>query len=694
MQATTPNRNRRRLAVCCAACAALHSGVLPAAGVPTARDGLEEIVVTAQRMTLVGQSASASEGIVLGEQLANRPTLRPAELLEAVPGLVVTQHTGDGKANQYFLRGFNLDHGTDFATYVDGIPINLPTHAHGQGYLDLNFLIPELVDTIAYRKGPYYADEGNFSAAGAAHISYRKRVAEPFVTVGAGENGYYRALGAASPRLGPGDMLLAVEYNHNDGPWERPENYRKVAGLARYGVERDTRAWSVTGMAYDGDWNSSDQVPLRAVRAGAIPRFGAVDQTTGGNTHRYSVSGEGWGDAGDGRLHGNAYAVDYALELVSNFTYFTDPTRGDQFEQFENRRYYGGALAWDRPQPAFGRDGNLQVGLQVRFDDIAPVALYRTQERERWDTVREDDVEQWSYGLYASHDLRWTPWLRSELGLRFDQFHFDVDSSLPVNSGTADDSIVSPKLAIVLGPWADTEYFVNVGRGFHSNDARGTTIRIDPNDGVTEVDRVSPLVAATGYEVGLRSAAIRGVQLAAALWHLELDSELVFSGDGGTTEPSRASEREGIELGIFYVPIDWLLIDADLAWTRARYTDPDPAGDRIPNAVESVASLGLTVNRSQGWFGGARLRYFGPAPLIEDNSARSDSTMVVNLEAGYHVTRQFRIVGELFNVFDSSDNDITYFYESRLPGEPANVADFHFHPVEPRTVRVAATLSF
>jgi hypothetical protein len=694
MQASSSNRKRRLGAACCVALLAAQPALLRAAGVPTARDGLEEIVVTAQRMTLAGQSASASEGIVLADQLVNRPTLRPAELLEVVPGLVVTQHTGDGKANQYFLRGFNLDHGTDFATYVDGIPINLPTHAHGQGYLDLNFLIPEMVETIAYRKGPYYADEGNFSAAGAAHVAYRRRVAAPFVTVGAGENGYYRALGAASPRLGPGDLLLAAEYDHNDGPWERPENYRKLAGLARYSVGDDARGWSLTGMAYDGDWNSSDQVPLRAVRSGEIPRFGAVDQTTGGNTHRYSLSGEGWRDLAGGRLRGNAYAVDYALELLSNFTYWTDPARGDQFEQFEERMYYGGALAWERPNAVGGLDGNLHVGLQLRYDDIDPVALYRTQSRERWDTVREDVVEQWSYGLYASQDLRWTPWLRTELGLRFDQFHFDVDSSLPVNSGTADDSIVSPKLAVVLGPWADTEYFVNFGRGFHSNDARGTTIRVDPNDGVTEVERVSPLVAATGYEVGLRTAAFKGVQLAAALWHLELDSELVFSGDGGTTEPSRASERQGIELGVFYVPVDWLLVDADLAWTRARYTDPDPAGDRIPNAVESVASIGLTVNRDQGWFGGARMRYFGPAPLIEDNSARSNSTMVVNLEAGYHVTRRFRIVGEVFNVFDSEDNDITYFYESQLQGEAAPVADYHFHPVEPRTLRVSASYRF
>ncbi len=606
------------------------------AGLPTARQGLEEIVVSAQRLHLVGQVRSASEGLVLPDQLENRPVLRPGELLEVVPGLVVTQHSGDGKANQYFLRGFNLDHGTDFATSVDGIPVNLPTNAHGQGYTDLNFLIPELVDTIAYRKGTYYAEEGNFSAAGAAHIAYRSRLDAPFAMVAAGENGYYRTVLGASPQLGPGNLLVAGEYFHNDGPWREPQGFRKLGGLLKYTVSGDDRGFSAAAMAYDGEWDSTDQVPLRAVAAGEIDRFGNVDPTTGGETHRYSVSGEGWWQAGAGRLTATAYGVDYALDLVSNFTYAIDTVNGDQFEQFEQRQYYGGTLGYEMPAPVFGRKGTVTTGLQIRYDDIQPVALYLTEDRVRHSTVREDDVEQVSYGLYASHDVAWGDWFRTVVGLRYDEFHFDVASSLPANSGDADDSIVSPKLTMVFGPWAKTEYFVNVGRGFHSNDARGTTITVDPTDGITPAAPVDPLVKALGYEVGLRTAIIPQLQLATSLWYLELDSELLFVGDGGATEPSRASEREGVEIGVFYAPFDWLIVDADLAWTRARYADPDPAGDRIPNAVESVASLGMSINRDDIWFGGARVRYFGPAPLIEDNSARSNSTLMVNLEAGYH----------------------------------------------------------
>ena len=664
------------------------------AGLPTARQGLEEIVVSAQRMHLVGQVRSASEGLVLPDQLENRPVLRPGELLEVVPGLVVTQHSGDGKANQYILRGFNLDHGTDFATSVDGIPVNLPTNAHGQGYTDLNFLIPELVDTIAYRKGTYYAEEGNFSAAGAAHIAYRSRLDAPFAMFAAGENGYYRTVLGASPQFGPGNLLVAGEYFHNDGPWREPQGYRKLGGLLKYTVDGDGRGFSVAAMGYDGEWDSTDQVPLRAVAAGEIDRFGNVDPTTGGETHRYSVSGEGWWQVGAGRLTATAYGVDYELDLVSNFTYAIDTVNGDQFEQFEQRQYYGGTLGYEMPAPVFGRKGTFTTGLQVRYDDIQPVALYLTEDRVRHATVREDDVEQASYGLYASHDVVWSDWFRTVVGLRFDEFHFDVASSLPENSGDADDSIVSPKLTMVFGPWAKTEYFVNVGRGFHSNDARGTTITVDPTDGITPAEPVDPLVKALGYEVGLRTAIIPQLQVATSLWYLELDSELLFVGDGGATEPSRASEREGLEVGVFYTPFDWLIVDADLAWTRARYSDPDPAGDRIPNAVESVASLGMSLNRDESWFGGARVRYFGPAPLIEDNSARSNSTLVVNLEAGYHVTPSFSVVATVFNVLDADDNDITYFYESQLRSESAPVADYHFHPVEPRTIRVAATLRF
>jgi outer membrane receptor protein involved in Fe transport len=682
----------RRLSLAISIASVLTSPAAWSAGLPAVK--LEEVVVTAKRRDLIGEVQSASQGTVLAEQFENRPVLRPGEVLEVVPGLVVTQHSGDGKANQYFLRGFNLDHGTDFATRVDGIPVNMPTHGHGQGYSDLNFLIPEFVDEIEYRKGTYYAEEGNFSAAGSADIRYRRSLERPFVQLAGGENGFRRGVAGASPTVAGGDLLLGVEYFENDGPWTLKEGFRKIGGLAKFTRGGDERGFAVTAMGYDGRWRSTDQIPLRAVQSGQIGRFDAIDPTDGGETYRFSLSGDGWWRLGAGSLRANAYAEAYRLDLISNFTYALDQENGDQFEQFDKRKLYGGQVAFEHPLSVAGLPGTFHSGVQVRFDDIAPVGLYRTIERRRFATVRQDDVQQSSVGVYASQSVRLAPWLRADAGIRFDSFHFDVKSSLAANSGTRSDSIVSPKLALVFGPWAKTELFVNAGRGFHSNDARGTTITVDPNDGVTPVDRVDPLVRAIGSELGLRTAIIPHVQLAASLWTLKLDSELLFVGDGGVTEPSRASRRTGLEVGIYWKPLDYVVIDSDLAWTRSKYTEFDPAGDRIPNAVKSVASVGVTINRPAGWFGGARLRYFGPAPLIEDDSARSKSTMLVNLEGGYHFTPRVSAQVTVFNVFDRKDNDITYFYESQLPGEAAPVGDIHFHPVEPRTVRASIRMTF
>jgi hypothetical protein len=662
------------------------------AGIPAV--DLEEVVVRAQRLELIGEVMSASQGTALAGQLENRPTLRPGEVLEVVPGLVITQHSGDGKANQYFLRGFNLDHGTDFATRVDGMPVNMPTHAHGQGYSDLNFLIPELVDRIEYKKGSYYAEEGDFSAAGAADVRYRRRLDTSFVTLSGGQDGFWRGLAAASPQVGGGDLLVAGEYFHNDGPWDLKEGYQKISGIVKYTHGDGAEGFSAEAFGYDGHWHSTDQIPLRAVQGGLLSRYGAIDPTDGGGSHRYSVSGDWWRRAGPGQLRANLYGIDYQLDLLSDFTYATDRIHGDQFEQYDRRYVAGGSLAYDQPLELAGHPGELRGALQIRSDDIGPVGLYRTEDRVRYATVREDHVRQASVGAYLSDSVHWTPWFRTDLGARADHFDFKVDSSLALNSGTASASITSPKLTLAFGPWAQTEYFLNFGRGFHSNDARGTTIRVDPSDGVTPVDRVSPLVRAVGEEAGFRTAAIPHVQLAGSIWTLQLDSELVFAGDGGTTQPGRASRRSGAEFGVFYAPADWIAVDADLAWTRARFTVPDPAGDHIPNAVESVASMGLTLNREAGWFGGARLRYVGPAPLTEDNSVRSNSSLLVNVEAGYHISSSISTVLAVFNLLDRKDNDITYFYESQLKSESAPVAGIHFHPVEPRTVRLVLTVRF
>ena len=671
------------------------------AGVPAALPAdlaetgpMDEVIVTATRQLAVTVARTASEGTVTEEELVNRPLLRPAEALEAVPGLVVTQHSGDGKANQYFARGFNLDHGTDFATFVEGVPVNMPTHAHGQGYSDLNFLIPELIERIDYRKGVYYAEQGDFSAAGAAEIHYRSRLDGSFVTAAVGAEGYRRLVAATSTARAGGELLLAGEYGLTDGPWVLPEGYQHASGLMKYSSGNEALGTSLTAMGYDAHWRATDQVPQRAVSAGLISRFGNVDPSDGGGTHRWSVSGEAWGTAGAGIWRARAYLLDYHLDLFSNFTYFTDLTHGDQIEQYDNRHVSGASVGYALPLALFGEEGTLRTGVQIRDDRIEPVGLYDTTDQIRWRTVSVTKAGLMSAGLYAAWDIRPAAWWRMQLGARLDRQHFDVDANLPANSGTARASLVSPKLTLALGPWRGTEYFLDFGQGFHSNDARGTTISVDPNDGVTPVSKVTPLVRATGAEAGVRSYPAGDLELTAALWTLRLDSELVLDNDTGAIVPSGATRRYGLELSAAWHPQSGMRVDLDVAWTHARFSDFAPAGQYLPNAPEKVAALGVEINRPEGWFGGAHLRYFGSTALTQDNAVRSHPSLQLNAEAGYRFSAALSGTVSLFNLLDRRDDDIEYDYASRLRTETSAVNDLHFHPMEPRSVRASLSLRY
>ena len=643
----------------------------------------------------VGTSDAASEGTVTAALIASRPALRPGEILEFVPGVIVTQHSGDGKANQYFLRGFNLDHGTDFATYVDGMPVNMRTHAHGQGYTDLNFLIPEMVGRIHYRKGPYYADEGDFASAGAAHVGLADKLSDNFSATTVGAHAYAREVVAGSTALAGGDLVYGVELAHNDGPWQTPEAFHKSSAILRYGVNAGADRVSITAMAYKAGWHATSQVPLRAVQDGALDQFGAVDPSDGGHTSRYSLSTEWRRREDDGRWDAHAYAVRSDLALYNDFTYFLDdPVNGDQFLQTERRKMAGGDLARTWIGELAGRRMENAVGVQGRFDRVAPLGLYATTRQQIRDTIAESRVSEASAALWFQNTVQWTPWLRTIAGARYDRYRFDVASSIAANGGGVDDHIASPKLSVVLGPWDRTEVFVNYGEGFHSNDARGTTAHLSPRER-TAVDPVTPLVKTRGAEIGLRSDVVPGLQSSAALWTLRSGSELVFSGDAGDTAPSRASKRSGIEWNNHYVAGRLLLLDFDLAWSRARYTQYDPVGQYVPGSVEKVMSFGATLNDLGPWSGAFQFRYFGPRPLIEDDSVRSASTAIAYLRLGYRIDRRWQLRADVFNLFDRRASDVDYDYVSRLPGEPAEgVDDIHTHPVEPRTVRLTLRAAF
>ena len=672
----------------------------PASVLADPRPQLEEVTVTGRRVNLVGQAQSASQGLVSQQEIALRPILRTGDVLELVPGMVATQHSGGGKANQYFLRGFNLDHGTDFATYVDGMPVNMRTHGHGQGYSDLNFLIPETISTLAYKKGPYYADVGDFSSAGSAQIATAAHFDKGAFEVAAGQDEFYRLLLLDSVAIGAGNGSYAVELNSYDGPWrDIKEDIQKVNLMLKYATRLGDGDASVSFMGYDNEWNSPDQIPSRAVDSGLIDELGSIDDSVGGQSSRYSLS-TAWKDT---HWDISAYAINYDLKLWSNFTYFLDDeVNGDQFQQKDERWLYGGRAEYRLESSILGLPMLNRLGGETRYDDINEVGLYKTRERVQLGPQRSDRVKEWSTGAYAESQLNWSDRFRSVLGARYEYFDFDVDSliesninavDLTGNSGQADDDKLSLKGSLIYTFNPEWEAYFSAGQGLHSNDARGVTTVVDPGDG-SAVEPVDPLVDSLGYEVGLRGFWNERLNTSIALWSLELDSELLFVGDAGNTEATRGSERQGMEVTAYYRLNDYWTADIEYAYTDAKFTDFAPEGDNIPGSIEQVVQAGLSGQFLDGWFGSLRLRYFGERPLIEDGSVKSDSTTVLNLRAGYQGP-DWELKMDVLNLLDSDDHDIDYYYASRLPGEPAGgVEDIHFHTLEPRTVRVYATYKF
>jgi hypothetical protein len=645
--------------------------------------------------SLVGIAASSSQGAITAAQLETRPMMRAGEVLETVPGLIISQHSGEGKANQYYLRGFNLDHGTDFSTSVAGIPVNTPTGAHAHGYADISFLIPELVSGVQFKKGPYFADEGDFSAAGAASINYVNLVEQPLVRLSAGGQGWGRFLGAASPKVGGGHLLAALEVNHTDGPWTRPDDYQKTNAVLRYSRGNAQNGFSLTGMGYWADWKSTDQVPQRAIDSGLITRFGLIDASDQGQENRQMAVADWQRTSGSTSLRATGYAQRNSLNLFSNFTYFLDdPENGDQFEQAERRVTAGGRFTYRRLGHVVGRHAESSAGVQVRRDWLSPVGLYHTANAARLSTTREDRVGQTMVGLFAQTEIEWSRTVRTTVGLRTDAYQFDVRSDTPLNSGRGTSGLVSPKVGIVFGPWAGTEWYMNAGTGFHSNDARGAAIAVDPASG-EPASRVTPLVRARGAEIGVRTVRLKGLQSTVSLWYLGIDSELLFVGDAGTTAPGRPSRRVGVEWTNYARLTPWMMVDGDLSFSRARFTDADPAGPFIPGSLDRVVSAGVSVEPTKTVFGSLRLRHFGPRPLVEDASVTSRATSLWNGEIGYRFSNQARVVLEGYNLFDSKVSDIDYYYASRLPGEPAEgLDDRHTHPAIPRTARLSLQLSF
>ncbi len=713
---------------------------------------LGEISVEGRGDDLAGIAASASQGEVSNNDFKYRPISRPGELIEVVPGMISTQHSGTGKANQYFLRGFNLDHGTDFATWIDGIPMNLRSNTHGQGYMDLNSLIPEMVETIEFGKGPYYAKQGDFSSAGYAVIRTRNRLTgfnndgdQGYLRFEGGQFDYYRALLANSNHVGPGELLYAGEFNLYNGPWVVPEDGNKYNGMLKYSFGEKDWQIAFNAKAYYSHWIATNQIPLAELGRSVNPtccdvdgqegfgpdgRFGSMNPSDAGITSRYSGSMNANSKGDDYRNELNLYGLYYDLDLFSDFTYFSaNSVLGDQVNQHERRVQAGGNAEQTWFHTLHGFDLENTLGVQMRYDGIRNLGLENTWLRQ---PVMDKaylppslyNVDETSLWFYGSNETRWTPWLRSVLAGRSDTFWFDVQSITPgfrynaENSGNTSATVLSPKLNLIFGPWEQTELFVNSGYSYHSNDARGTVIRYNP-DG-TPATPVSPLAWSRGAETGVRTQYLPGLNTTLAVWFLQMSGELVFTGDAGTTEPTPATNRFGVEWTNFYKPREWLTLDADFAFTQSRYQEiqepgceagvinlpPNGCGKgySVPNAIGRVITAGAQVDLPEGYFANLRLRSFGQDALNNNATAWLGSTSILNLGAGWH-NQTVKLEVNVFNLLDTQANDIAYWYQYGIcntfssggqcaGGSVTQYNGLTFHPIQPRMVRAGITINF
>ncbi len=698
---------------------------------------------------LVGIAESATQGTVGAKEIEDRPILRSGEVLETVPGLIITQHAGGGKANQYFLRGFNLDHGTDFAVFLDDMPLNLPSHAHGEGYSDMNTVIPEFVQRLNFEKGPYYADVGNFGSAGSAHLEFYKALPENFFQVEGGMYGYARAVFGVSQKLGSGNLLFGGEAYYDDGPWTHPDGYAKFNGLLTYSHGDDANGFSITARGYHGKWNSSDQIPVTA--APLVGFFGALNPADGGNSQRYSLQAEWHRERARSKTKITLYGFYYDLDLFSDFTYYLDdPIKGDQFEQQDKRFVAGLDARHTILSQWFGRKVENTFGLQVRNDWVHN-GLYRTENRVRTDKndsnacndepidacstnpnlvavlPADTDVNKFTdtmVSFYVENKIHWADKFRTVLALRGDDANYVVTNVTPsyaatelpgapvvnfaaANSGTVNKFLPSPKASLIFGPWSKTEFYVQGGFGFHSNDARGATQRVEPispdNPFPTAIQRIPALVPTKGAEIGVRTSAVSHLQSTFSLWYLHSQSELQQDGDTGATVASLSpSNRYGIEWANYYTPLEYWAFDFDIADSRAFFTAIDaddaapnsPGGTRVPEAVGLVVSSGITMHDYKRFSASLRLRYFGPRDLTSDGIYRSKQTALLNAEVSYRITRKWSFFVEALNLLNRRDHDIDYAYTSRItPTADAAFTDV-YHPVEPFQLRFGLRCSF
>ncbi len=703
---------------------------------------LEEVDVTASRRDLLGTASTASEGVVDDKEIQLTPIYRPGQVLETVPGLTVTSHSGEGKANQYLMRGYNLDHGTDLETYVDAMPINQPTHAHGQGYTDLNFMIPELADQITYTKGPYYANVGDFGAVGSARISYRDVIPDQ-TSATVGMYGYERLLSTATQPLGNGHLLEAIELQHYDGPFVNPDDARKINMVLRYSEGDKNNGYSLTGMFYHQDWTNTTDIPLRAISEGLVPnRFGTLDPTDGGHATRASLSFQYYATLGEGQLSTSAYYIFNQLHLFNDFTHFlVDPVNGDQEDQFETRNVIGNAASYTLPVTVGGIRSEIEVGMLTRYDILnvgrlpseGQVALSPLETaNDPASFSNNDNVNLFAGAIYIQATTHWTPWFRSVLGLRDDYQHGSDDDLLAnlhrtagyTNAGAVGQSLLQPKVSLIFRPKENLEFYVSAGEGFHSADLRGVNQSRNADLGIPS----SPLLAQQwGEEVGLRANPSNKVTLTVALYNLWQRSETIIDPDVGQDAAGPPSDRYGFEINTTYQIFDWLELYGSFSANHARFTQPfddgtGHLGTYITDAPFTAGSLALYAQNGP-WSGGLTYRYLGNYPLssgpcvnsaavhdfpgVATSCANAPTALgqingkgygQVNLDVHYAFARGWTASLGVYNLLNAQAAAAEFWYVDRLRNEittyPDGRADIHEHPLEPFMFRVSLAKQF
>jgi outer membrane receptor protein involved in Fe transport len=641
-----------------------------------------EVYVFGQQPT-----SAATEQTRASRDLELRPSNTPSDVLRLTPGLIIGQHHGGGKADQIFFRGFDADHGTDFAVFIDGIPVNIVSHSHGQGYADLHWLIPETIDRVEIYKGPYFAHLGDFATSGAMNIITKRRDKDSSFTIMGGSYDTQRYVGILSPPEGTFlTPYLAFEVYHNDGPFKSENNYNRYNIFSKFTpFSTPNSNLNFLGTFFKTAWDASGQIPARAVRDGTLGRFGTIDPNEGGNSERQNLSLiYTFADANQS-VRVQTWASWYRLQLWSNFTFFArDPVNGDGIEQNDKRFLVGNNVSYRRNYALWSMPSETLIGFQSRFDH-ARVGLFNQTNRRRRETVSNNNIEQTNLGWFAQQEVRPTEWLRVQLGARLDNFWFDVDekggATNPI-SGEASDSIVNPKVNFIFTPFKDndfvkgTNFFVNFGGGFHSNDAR-----------IVVQDSNKTLPRYLGGELGFRSRFLDKVDFTLAYWRAHLESELVFSGDAGTFEPSGKSRRQGIESEIRHDILPWLSYDLDFSYTWARFV----SGGHVPLAPRLTTFSGLTARHESGLQGRFQMRHVGSRYGTENSNLTTRAYTIFDLLLKY-VWRRYEFFLSFENLANMKWRSAETFFESRLPGQAAPVLDSHFTPGDPFTVKAGITV--